>query len=125
MLQHTSIFNSYSTHRLKETNHFYNKILGLDTQIVKERFIHVYLPSSEPLVIYFKEDHQPASYTVVNFQVVDITEAVNNLKSRGVQFLQYGEPIKTDQNGISWDDTGSHLAWFKDPGGNIIALIEN
>ncbi|MEM9389686.1 MAG: VOC family protein [Bacteroidota bacterium] len=124
-MQYSSIFTSYSTHLLKETNQFYNQILELETEIVKERFIHVYLSNGEPLVIYLKANHQPATCTVLNFQVMDIAEAVKGLKAKGVQFLSYDEPIKTDQQGISWDDNGSNLAWFKDPGGNIIALIEN
>ncbi|MEM7109847.1 MAG: VOC family protein [Bacteroidota bacterium] len=125
MLQYTSIFISFSTDLLNETYHFYNHVLELETEIVKQRFVHVYLPNGEPCVIYFKKDHSPATYTVLNFQVIDIAKAVKHLTTKGVQFLPYSEPIKTDAQGISWDDNGSHLAWFKDPGGNIIALIEN
>ncbi len=124
-MQYTSVFSSYSTHLLKETHDFYHEILKLDTEIVRQRFIHVYLPNGQPLIIYVKQDHRPSNYTVLNFQVTDIAETVRDLKTKGVSFLQYDEPIKTDDQGISWDDNGSHLAWFKDPGGNIIALIEN
>ena len=125
ILKDATPFFSFSTNLLNESKIFYEDILGLETAIVEDRFLHVQLPYNQPLVIYYKVNHQPASYTVLNFQVTGIQNIVNEMGNKGVVFEQYDPPIQTDEAGISWDDEGSHIAWFKDPGGNILALIEN
>ncbi|MEL7145909.1 MAG: VOC family protein [Bacteroidota bacterium] len=125
MLDKTTSFFSFSTNRFEETRQFYENILGFEVEVRRDRFLHVHLPSGEPLVIYDKADHVAATYTVLNFQVQNIAQLVDALIDRGVIFEQYGPPIQTDVKGISWDDEGSHIAWFRDPGGNILALIEH
>jgi len=125
MLNNSTIFSSFSTDKLFETHAFYTEILSLETELIEDRFIHVFPSSGEPVVIYYKPNHSPADFTVLNFQIKDIALIVKGLTEKGVDFLQYDDPIRTDASGISWDDEGSHLAWFKDPGGNILALIEN
>ena len=125
MLAQSMVYSSFSTHKLLETYTFYTDILGLKAKLVKGRFIHLYLPGGHTHVIYFKANHQASESTVLNFQVNDIAQIVDTLSAKGVTFLQLDAPFQTDSKGISWDDDGSHLAWFKDPGGNIIALIEN
>ncbi len=125
MLNDSMAFGSCSTHNLEDTYHFYQEILGLEVDRVQDRFLHIRLPGDSVWVIYAKSNHQPTDSTVLNFQVKDIENIVDKLSARGVSFLQYGAPFTTDAKGISWDDEGSHLAWFKDPGGNILALIEN
>jgi len=125
MLNNATTFTSFSTSRLFETYQFYKDVLGVEVELVDNRFIHLYLTKEHPVIIYHKEDHVPARYTVLNFQITDIGSIVDELSKKGIEFLQYEEPIKTDAKGISWDKYGSHLAWFKDPGGNIVALVEN
>ena len=125
MLEQTTPFFSFSTNNLEETRQFYESVLGFEVEVRRDRFLHVQLPENRPLIIYYKENHSPASYTVLNFQVQDIGMLVDRLIEKGVIFEQYGPPIQTDAKGISWDEEGSHIAWFKDPGGNILALIEN
>lgn len=125
MLKNSIVYTSFSTNKLFESYAFYQNVLGLDVECVDDRFLHVYTKNENPVIIYHKEDHQAATFTVLNFQIENIAQVVNKLSTHGVSFLQYEAPIKTDPLGISWDDQGSHLAWFKDPGGNILALIEN
>jgi len=71
-----------------------------------------------------KANHTPASFTVLNFPVDDIDEAVDKLKELGVTFEQYGGDIKTDEKGISRANGGPQIAWFKDPAGNILSVLE-
>jgi len=125
MLSKSSAFSSFSTNKLIDSYSFYHELLGLDVELVDEKFIHLSLPGGSVHVIYYKADHRAADSTVLNFQILGIANIVEQLSQKGIIFLQYGEPFNTDNNGISWDEQGSHLAWFKDPGGNIIALIEN
>ncbi|MEM9895126.1 MAG: VOC family protein [Bacteroidota bacterium] len=125
MLATIDIFSSFSTNKLLESFHFYHEVLGLDAKLKSDRFLHIYSPSGQPIVIYQKEDHVPSRSTVLNFQIDNILEKVKFLQKQGICFLQYDPPIQTDSHGISWDEDGSHLAWFKDPGQNILALIEN
>lgn len=125
MLGQTTPFFSFSTNQLEETRRFYEVVLGFEVELRRDRFLHVQLPENRPLIIYYKEDHVPAGHTALNFQVTGIESLVDSLTAQGVVFEQYGPPIATDEKGISWDDEGSHIAWFRDPGGNILALIEH
>lgn len=118
-------FSSLSTHKLKDSLDFYRNVLGLEVEEKNDKFLHIHLPGGQVLVLYEKEEHHPSTSTVLNFQVHNIKSKVAALSKRGVLFIQYDPPFQTDDIGISWDDQGSHLAWFKDPGGNILSLIEN
>ncbi|MEM6643587.1 MAG: VOC family protein [Bacteroidota bacterium] len=118
-------FCSISTNLLEASYLFYKEKLGLHVDKVEDKFLHIYLSADCFFVMFLKEDHRASNATALNFQVDHILKTVSNLSEKGVRFLQYGPPFQTDKLGISWDDEGSHLAWFKDPGGNIIALIEN
>lgn len=125
MLREANAFPGFSTDKLLDSYLFYQDILGMDVELVNDRFLHVALPGNGPLVIYQKENHKPAEFTVLNFQIENIEAKVRQLAAHGIEFLQYGPPIETDDSGISWDEEGSHIAWFRDPGGNILALMEN
>ncbi|MEM8893100.1 MAG: VOC family protein [Bacteroidota bacterium] len=118
-------FPSYSTDQIEESLHFYKEILGFEVQLKLEAFLHVQITEDTTLIIYYKANYEAAGHTVLNLQVTNIRQVVTDLSDAGIKFLQYPPPIETDAQGISWDEEGSHLAWFKDPGGNIIALIEN
>jgi hypothetical protein len=74
-------------------------------------------------MIYPKDDHAPATFTVLNFEVDDIEAAVDQLAARGVAFERYGEDFKQDERGIARGD-GPPIAWFMDPAGNIVSLIQ-
>jgi catechol 2,3-dioxygenase-like lactoylglutathione lyase family enzyme len=125
VLENSIAFQSLSTDKYTESFDFYRNKLGLRVEEVRDGFLHVQLPGGNVMVVYHKTDHSPSGSTVLNFQVDDIEHVVGKLSEKGVVFLQYDVPFETDKKGISWDENGSHIAWFKDPGGNIMAIIEN
>ncbi|MFN2642764.1 MAG: VOC family protein [Actinomycetota bacterium] len=86
----------------------------------------VHVGGSNPLVVYPKADHKAATFTVLNFPVDDIEKTVDDLTARGVEFESYDMPeIKTDVKGIAQDpNQGPKIAWFKDPSGNILSVVE-
>jgi hypothetical protein len=75
-------------------------------------------------LIYPKPNHTPATFTILNFQVDDIEKTVDELAQLGVRFEHYPEPIKTDEKGIHRGEPGPNIAWFKDPAGNILSVLE-
>ena len=84
------------------------------------------LGGGHEVIIYPKSDHQPATFTVLNFPVDDVEVAVDKLVSTGVRFESYNLPqLKTDSRGIARDDDGSEIAWFKDPAGNILSVLHS
>ena len=75
-------------------------------------------------MVYPKPNHEPATFTVLNFPVDDVEKAVDELTAKGVVFEQYEGEIKTDEKGISRDNGGPTIAWFKDPAGNILSVLQ-
>ncbi len=122
MLVFKNTFASFSVDDLDKANDFYTKVLGLSVTRTKEG-LSVKAPNND-IFIYPKPNHQPATYTALNFQVQDIDVAVDSLTKQGVQFLHYDGDIKTDARGI-FRDNGPTIAWFADPAGNILSLIEH
>lgn len=103
---------------------FYGKTLGLDVSSGPEGTLVIELSNSTKALMYPKPNHQPASFTVLNFPVDSVDKAVDDLSKRGVRFEIYNEPnLKTDQRGISRGN-GPTIAWFKDPSGNILSVLE-
>ncbi|CAN5453196.1 hypothetical protein BH24CHL9_BH24CHL9_12430 [soil metagenome] len=82
------------------------------------------LPGGQRVIIYPKEDHQPATYTVLNFEVADIEGTVDRLMAEGVILEHYGADFGQDARGISRGGDGPPIAWFEDPEGNIRSVIE-
>ena len=125
-LQKTKTFSSFSARNMDEAKSFYEQTLGLRLEQDQEMggMLILNLDGCD-LIIYPKDDHQPATFTVLNFKVDDIEAAVDDLTRKGVRFEQYGGDIQTDAKGICRSDQGpSAIAWFKDPAGNILSLIE-
>jgi len=121
MLGTNQSFASYSVDDLKKAKQFYQKTLGLEVSESAEGLeMH---PHDTSVFIYPKPNHQPATFTVLNFLVDDIEAAVKDLRQKGVSFERYEGSIKTDKNGIHRND-GPAIAWFKDPAGNILSVIE-
>ena len=116
-------FCSFSVNDLQKAKDFYGQILGLD---VKETPEGLELHTGENTVfLYPKPNHTPASFTVLNFPVNNIDEAVDELNGLGVNFERYNLPdIKTDERGIARGPQGPTIAWFKDPAGNILSVLE-
>jgi len=120
-------FSSFSVDDVGAAKEFYKDKLGIDVTDQKESGLSLTL-GDQSIYLYPKEDHEPASFTVLNIAVTDIDAAVDELSSRGIEFESYGGDIKTDDKGIfrgGDNGTGPNIAWFKDPSGNILSVIEN
>lgn len=121
MLESSKAFSSFAVNDLNRAKQFYAETLGVKVRESKEGLeLH---PGNTDVFIYPKPDHQPATFTVLNFLVKDIESAVDELKQKGVSFEQYEGEIKTDEKGIHRNG-GPTIAWFKDPAGNILSVIE-
>ena len=82
------------------------------------------LAGDRPTLVYPKDDHEPASFTILNFQVEDVEATVEALSERGVSFERYeGTELETDEKGV-FRGGGPLIAWFKDPAGNVLSVIE-
>lgn len=123
MLQSSKAFSSFSVNDLQKAKDFYGNVLGLQTKINQMGVLELHVAGSTPVMIYPKPDHAAATFTVLNFPVEDIDQAVDELTRRGVVFEQYNtDQIKTDEKGISRTG-GPKIAWFKDPTGNILSVL--
>ena len=120
-------FSSFSSDDIKAAKEFYADTLGLDVEETQEG-LSLSFEDGGQVFIYAKDDHEPASFTVLNLQVDDIDEAVDDLAARGIEFESYTGAIETDDKGIhrgSEKGAGPNIAWFKDPAGNILSVIES
>ena len=127
MLKDSQAFSGFSVKDLAAAKAFYVDVLGLE---VEENWmgLKVKTKGNNDLFVYPKDDHQPATYTVLNFEVADIDKAVEALAAKGVKFEQYdlGNGAKTDEKGVmrgKESNMGPDIAWFKDPSGNIFSVI--
>lgn len=132
MFKNTQAFSGFSVDSIENVKDFYGQTLGLNTEVSEEGgmpMLTLHLATGGDVIVYPKgEGHQPATFTVLNFPVENIDEAVDELTSRGVEFLKYdNEWIKTDEKGISRSNSpedGPNIAWFTDPAGNILSVLE-
>lgn len=123
MFKNAHAFTSFSVDDLEEAKKFYGEVLGLNvTEESDMGFLNVKLGSGGEVMIYPKDNHQPATYTVLNFAVDDVEKAVDELIAKGINFEQYPD-FKTNEKGIS-REWGQEIAWFKDPAGNIISVLK-
>ena len=121
-------FSGISVNNLEQAKNFYNSVLGL--VINNETMgIELALPGGGQLFLYEKPDHTPANFTVLNLVVENIDTAVDYLVANGVVFERYDSmPFEQDEKGLARAETaedGPTIAWFKDPFGNIISLLQN
>ncbi|VEG92115.1 VOC family protein [Legionella spiritensis] len=126
MLKDSKIFSSFSADDLEKEKQFYGDTLELDVQEEKGMGLNIRLANGGSVFIYPKENHEPATFTVLNFIVNDIDEAVDALVSKGVQFERY-EGFEHDKKRICRSDDpskGPSIAWFKDPCGNILSILQ-
>ena len=129
ILRDAPIFASFAVKDVEAARSFYQGKLGLDVRESEEPgVIEIHGKTSLPVLVYPKPDHQPAVFTVLNLQVRNIDEAVDALIGAGVKMEHYhGENgIETDANGVvrSENDQGPSIAWFRDPSGNIVSILE-
>lgn len=123
MLKNCDAFSTFSTNDMDKTKEFYGNVLGLKFNMNRMGLLELD-PEHCSVLIYPKPDHKPADFTVLNFYVEDIEDQVDKLTGKGVQFEKYEGKIKTDSKGIHRDANSPAIAWFKDPAGNILSLIE-
>jgi catechol 2,3-dioxygenase-like lactoylglutathione lyase family enzyme len=124
MLNPSKAFSSFSVNDIQKAKEFYGKTLGVELSSGPEGTIELKLAGGAKALLYPKPNHQPATFTVLNFPVPSVEKAVDELNQRGVRFEVYDESnLKTDQRGISRGN-GPTIAWFKDPAGNILSILE-
>ena len=121
MFENTKAFSGFAVDDLEAAKKFYGETLGVK---VAEHYglLTLHLAGGRDTLAYPKPDHTPASYTILNFQVDDIDAAVDELVSRGVELEKY-EGMGQDAKGINRAG-GPYIAWFKDPAGNILAVLQ-
>ena len=122
MLDASKAFSGFSVNDIAAAKSFYGDTLGLD---VSEENGVLWLRTGQGsgVLAYPKPDHAPASFTILNFPVADIDEAVDELTKKGVRFVRY-EGFEQDEKGILRGDEGPPIAWFTDPAGNVVAVLE-
>jgi predicted enzyme related to lactoylglutathione lyase len=125
MFGDTKAFSGFSVDDLGKAREFYGETLGIKTEIIDEEhgLMTLHIAGDRGTLVYAAEDHRPASYTVLNFPVGDIDEAVDGLTERGVSFERYDGP-EQDEKGVMRGPPGPNIAWFKDPAGNVLSVIE-
>jgi catechol 2,3-dioxygenase-like lactoylglutathione lyase family enzyme len=124
------VMSSFAVKDIDATRQFYGRTLGLDVRDGQMGDLELHSKAGLPVLIYPKPDHQPAVFTVLNLQVRDVDEAVDALTGAGIKMEHYnGEHgIKTDAKGIARGapdgGQGPSIAWFRDPSGNIVSVLE-
>ena len=122
MFKDAEAFFSFSVNDLKQAKEFYGQTLGLEVAETPEG-LELHLPGST-VFIYHKPNHEPASFTVLNFSVESVETAVDEIGKLGLRLEHYDLPdLKTDERGI-FRGPGPRIAWFKDPAGNILSVLE-
>jgi catechol 2,3-dioxygenase-like lactoylglutathione lyase family enzyme len=126
MFANTKAFSSFAVDDLRKADEFYGETLGIKTTLQEqEGLLVLHIPGGRDTVVYIKPDHRPADYTILNFPVEDIQKAVDELAARGITFERY-EGFEQDERGIApGGDRGPDIAWFKDPAGNILAVLQD
>jgi predicted enzyme related to lactoylglutathione lyase len=124
MLTESKAYSGFAVDDIGKARDFYWETLGLRTEMLDEQngLLSLHLAGGRDTLVYLKPDFQPATYTILNFQVDDIDEAVDGLAARGVTFERY-EGFDQDDKGIARGN-GPNIAWFKDPAGNILSVLE-
>lgn len=124
MFKNTQAFSGFSTNDIAKAKEFYGHTLGLDITEA-HGMLTLHLATGGRVLIYAKDDHTPATYTVLNFLVDDIEQAVDELTSKGIPLEHYDN--MTDQKGIARgisSHRGPDIAWFKDPAGNVLSVLQ-
>ena len=123
-----SAFSGFSVNDLIKAQDFYKNILGLSVKDIGMG-LQIQLPGGGIVFVYEKKDHVPASFTILNFEVASIDESVDILMAKGVKFERYdGMPAPQDEKGILRGlsaNQGPDIAWFKDPAGNVLSVLQN
>ena len=122
MFKDTKAFSGFSVNDIPKAKKFYGQVLGLEVSEA-HGLLHLHLAGGTKVLVYPKPDHTPATFTILNFPVANIEEAVDKLTKNGVRFERYEGSLKTDEKGI-FRGGGPLIAWFKDPAGNTLSVLE-
>jgi predicted enzyme related to lactoylglutathione lyase len=124
MFANTKATNGFAVDDIEKAKEFYGETLGLGVTVLSEEFgvASIQLAGGRDTLIYRKDDFVPATYTILNFEVDDVDAAVDELSGRGVALERY-EGFEQDEKGIA-RGPGPHIAWFKDPAGNILSVLQ-
>jgi catechol 2,3-dioxygenase-like lactoylglutathione lyase family enzyme len=125
MLADTKAYNGFAVDDLDKARDFYGETLGLRTTMLDEEnhLMSLHLAGGRDTLVYASPTFRPGSYTILNFEVDDIDAAVDELGSRGVEFERYDE-MPQDEKGVMREG-GPLIAWFKDPAGNVLAVMQS
>lgn len=127
MLTTRSAFSGFSVDDTEAAHAFYRDTLGLDVrEAAMGGMLELHITGGAPILVYPKDDHRPAAYTVLNLVVADIDVAADELRAAGVQLLRYPGSHQ-DEKGIARSDDparGPSIAWFADPAGNVLSILE-
>ncbi|KAB1862655.1 VOC family protein [Microbacterium algeriense] len=119
-------FSGFSVDDIDAAKEFYGTTLGLDVEVNAMGFLDLKLPRGGSILVYAKPNHTPASFTILNFPVADVDAAVDELNDRGVQTKIYSDDeFPSDSRGIvRGNGQGPDIAWFRDPAGNVLAVMQ-
>ena len=122
MFKDTHAFSGFSVNDIPRAKQFYGETLGLN--VTEENgMLVLHLAGGGTVLVYPKENHEPATFTILNFPVPDVEATVDQLTQAGVPFEHYEGDLQTDQKGIMRGE-GPTIAWFKDPAGNILSVLD-
>lgn len=124
MFKNTRAFSGFSVDDIAAAKRFYGETLGLEVSDEEMGLLALKIAGGTTILVYPKPNHTPATFTILNFPVDDVEKAVDELTRRGVRFEHYEGDIQTDEKGISRGNGGPTIAWFKDPAGNILSVLE-
>jgi catechol 2,3-dioxygenase-like lactoylglutathione lyase family enzyme len=124
MLADTKAYSGFAVDDIPKAREFYADTLGLRVSILDEEhgLLSLHLAGDRDTLVYEKPDFVPATYTILNFEVGDIDEAVDGLAARGVRFERY-DGFDQDEKGVMRGN-GPEIAWFKDPAGNVLSVLQ-
>jgi catechol 2,3-dioxygenase-like lactoylglutathione lyase family enzyme len=123
VFEKTRAFSGFSVDDIEGARQFYEGTLGLN--VTEENgMLGLHIPDGGNIMIYPKPDHTPATFTILNFPVEDIDRAVDDLTGRGIEMVRY-EGMNQDEKGIMRDDYSPPIAWFLDPAGNVLSVLED
>jgi catechol 2,3-dioxygenase-like lactoylglutathione lyase family enzyme len=123
VFEKTKAFSGFSVDDIEGARQFYEGTLGLN--VTEENgMLGLHIPDGGNIMIYPKPDHTPATFTILNFPVEDIDRAVDDLTGRGIEMVRY-QGMNQDEKGIMRDDYSPPIAWFLDPAGNVLSVLEH
>ena len=123
MFRNTRAFSGFSVDNIEAAKKFYGELLGIEVSEDDMGILELHVSGGNDIIIYPKPNHEPATFTVLNFPVSNIDIAVDELAALGIVFEHYDLPgLKTDEKGICRGKP--NIAWFKDPAGNILSVLE-